>query len=263
MVGIFDQNPRGFNNSDPPTEEPEIGMANMNPEPILVVGDPTELEPRFAARVATIARAAVAARGKFTLAIPGGSVAERFLPALRAASIPWSSTDVFWTDERCVPVESPDSNFGMARRLLFGAGPAAVARCHRIETDRPDAEAAAAAERELIGVAGPAGRLDLVVLGVGEDGHVCSLFPGRQELSVSQRLVIAVANAPKPPPGRISLTMPVLAAADHLWVGAFGAGKAAVVRAALSDPRDDRPLSRAVQARGMVTFWLDRAAASR
>ena len=149
----------------------------------------------------------------------------------------------------------------MARRLLFGAGPAAVARCHRIETDRPDAEAAA--ERELIGVAGPAGRLDLVVLGVGEDGHVCSLFPGRQELSVSQRLVIAVANAPKPPPGRISLTMPVLAAADHLWVGAFGAGKAAVVRAALNDPRDDRPLSRAVQARGMVTFWLDRAAASR
>ncbi len=238
-------------------------MVDMNNEPLLEVGDPADLAPRFAARVAMIAWAAVAARGRFTLAIPGGSVAERFLPALAGESLPWSSTDVFWTDERCVPVESPDSNFGMARRLLFGAGPAALARCHRIETDRPDAEAAAAAERALIGVAGPAGRLDLVVLGVGDDGHVCSLFPGHPGVAVLDRLVTPVANAPKPPPRRISLTMPVLAAADHLWVGAFGAGKAAVVQAALTDPEDDRPLSRAVRAGRLVTLWLDPAGALR
>ena len=225
------------------------------------VGAPAELAPRLAARLETIARAAVEARGRFTLAIPGGSVAEAFLPALAAASVPWSLTDVFWTDERCVPAESPDSNFGAARRLLFGAGPAAGARLHQIAADRPDA--AAAAERELIAVAGPAGRLDLILLGVGEDGHVCSLFPGNAAMAEAERLVVMVLDAPKPPPRRISLTMPVLAAADHLWVGAFGAGKAAVVGAALTDPGDDRPVSRGVRAGRRVTWWLDPAAAGR
>ncbi len=225
------------------------------------VGSKAELASRFAARLAVIADRAVAARGRFTLAIPGGSAAETFLPALAAVAVPWSSTDVFWTDERCVPAESPDSNFGLAHRLLFGAGPAAGARLHRIEADRPDA--AAEAERGLIAVAGADGRLDLILLGVGEDGHVCSLFPGNVALAEAERLVVPVGGAPKPPPRRISLTMPVLAAAEHLWVGAFGAGKAAVVRAALTDPLDDRPLSRAVRAGRQVTLWLDPGARGR
>ena len=220
-----------------------------------------ELAPRFAARLARIAEAAVAARGRFTLAIPGGSVAEAFLPALAAVAVPWSSTDVFWTDERWVPVQSQESNFGMARRLLFGAGPAAAARLHRIQTDHPDA--GAAAERDLIARAGPAGRLDLILVGVGEDGHVCSLFPGHPELDETERLMVAVEGAPKPPPRRISLTMPVLAASDHLWIAAFGPAKAAAIRAALTDPLDARPVSVALRAAKQATLWLDPAAAGR
>jgi 6-phosphogluconolactonase len=228
--------------------------------PTIEVGAPAELARRVRARIEAIARRAVDRRGRFAFAIPGGSVAQEFLPALSVAAIDWGATDVFWTDERWVPADSPDSNFGQARRLLFGAGPAAAARCHRIRTDGPDTEAAAAAERELIAVAGDRGRLDLILLGVGEDGHVCSLFPGRAELEETNRFVVPVVDAPKPPPRRISLTLPVLAAADHLWIGAFGATKADAVRGALTDPADPRPLARAVRAGRRVTMWLNQAA---
>ncbi len=225
------------------------------------VGSPAELATRFAARVEAMARSAVAARGRFTLAITGGSLAEAFLPALATVPMPWPVTEVFWTDERCVPPDAADSNYGQARRLLFGSGPAASARLHRIETERPDQEAATAAEAALIGVAGPRGRLDLVLLGVGEDGHVCSLFPGHPALAETNRLMVAIADSPKPPPRRISMTIPVLAAADQLWVGAFGAGKAPAVRSARTDPADQLPLSQAVRANRRVTWWLDPAAA--
>ncbi len=229
----------------------------------LEVGNPAELALRFAARVASMAGAAVAARGRFTLAITGGSVADAFLPALATVPMPWPVTDVFWTDERCVPPDAPDSNYGQASRLLFGSGSAASARLHRIETERPDSEAAAAAEAALISVAGPRGRLDLILLGVGGDGHVCSLFPGHVTLAEADRLMVAIGDSPKPPPRRISMTMPALAAADQLWVGAFGAEKAEVIRAALMDPGDERPVALAVRANRRVTWWLDESAAPR
>ncbi len=229
----------------------------------LEVGTPVELAARFAARVASIAREAVAARGRFTVAITGGSLADAFLPALATVPMPWPVTDVFWTDERCVPPDAPDSNYGQARRLLFGSGLAATARLHRILAERPEAEATAGAEAALIEVAGPLGRLDLILLGVGEDGHVCSLFPGHAAVAEAVRLMVAIADSPKPPLRRITMTMRVLAAADQLWVGAFGAGKAEVIRAARMDPTDQRPVAQAARGHRRVTWWLDQATASR
>ena len=229
----------------------------------LEVGGPAELAARFAARVESMARAAVAARGRFTVGITGGSLAEAFLPALATVPMPWPVTHVFWTDERCVPADAPDSNYGQACRLLFGSGPAVSARLNRIETERPELETAAAAEAALIAVTGPRGRLDLILLGVGGDGHVCSLFPGHVALAEADRLMVAIGDSPKPPPRRISMTMPVLAAADELWVGAFGAEKAEVIRAAITDPTDQRPVAQAVRANRRVTWWLDEAAAPR
>jgi 6-phosphogluconolactonase len=128
--------------------------------------------------------------------------------------------------------------------------------------DIPDLERAARDyEIEIVRALGESPRFDVVLLGVGPDGHVCSLFPGHPALRVTSRLVVAVNDSPKPPASRLTLTLAALAGAD-LFVAAFGKSKAAVAREALEEPGSLLPVGLAARAARTATFLLDSAAAS-
>ena len=197
------------------------------------------------------------ARGPLRIAIPGGSAASSLLPALASAPLDWPHVEVFWVDERDVPADDPDSNARIAREIWLRRVPITPDAVHELRGDP------AAYERLLIERCGRPPRLDLVLLGVGEDGHVASLFPGHALLDERERYVAALDDAPKPPPRRLTLTLPALAGARRLVVYASGDGKAAAVREAIEDARSGLPLARALRAVGDATILLDRGAASR
>ena len=223
-------------------------MSDTNPHMKAVpeiFADENALASALAARVAARAAEAVAARGRFALAIPGGSVLAllaRGLPP-RTAAADWH---VFWTDERRVPLADPRSNFHLAETELLPK--LAGARVHPVRGSAADYET------EI----GPFLPLDLVLLGLGEDGHVASLFPGNPATRETARLVADVRGAPKPPPDRVTLTFPVLAAARETLVVAAGAGKAAIAGRIFSAP-GDLPAQRLS---GSPRWLLDRAAAA-
>lgn len=229
-------------------------------KPLVVVDPPATLARVFATRFGIEARAAIAARGRFSCALPGGSVAEEFLPPLATTSLEWPKVDFFWGDERAVGPEDPDSNYGLAKRLLLDRVPA---QAHRMAAEGGDLEAAARVyAAQLAFVLGEAPRLDLVVLGVGPEGHVCSLFPGHPLLRVRDRLVAAITDSPKPPPERLTFTLPVLEQARLLCVAAFGESKAEAIRAALEDPQSKIPVALALRAAPRALVLVDAAAAS-
>jgi len=208
-------------------------------------------------------RLALAARGRFTLALPGGSVATSFFPRLARVPFDWSRTDFFWGDERAVPPDHPDSNYAAARSLWLTPAGVPEASVHRMKAEEPDlGEAAADYARELAGVAGSPPRLDLVLLGVGPDGHVCSLFAGHPVLGLRDRAVAVVEDSPKPPPRRLTLTLPVVTGAALVIVVALGRGKAEIIRAALEDSGSALPVALVARQARRATFLLDAEAAS-
>jgi 6-phosphogluconolactonase len=214
----------------------------MSPE--MIVDKPQDLPEMLARRFEGEAHAAVVARGRFALALSGGSVATTFFPRLARCSVDWARTDFFWGDERAVPPDDPESNFGAARRLWLEPARVPLPRIHRMEAEAPDLEGTAAAYADVLTrVAGTPPRLDLALLGVGPDGHVCSLFPGHPLLEERGRFVAPVLDSPKPPPRRLTLTLPALAAAEWIVVAALGAGKAAIVREALEEPGSSLPVA--------------------
>jgi 6-phosphogluconolactonase len=230
----------------------------------LVVDKVPGLAEAFARRFCDEARQAIAARGRFSVALPGGSVAEDLFPRLARAPLDWSRVELFWGDERAVPPESPDSNFGVARRLLLEPAGVPSQRVHRMPADDAELDAAAARHgAELRSLLGAPPRFDLVLLGVGPDGHVCSLFPGHAALEESAREVVVVVDSPKPPPRRLSLTLPVLTRSRLLVVGAFGEAKAEIVRELVEERESPLPAARAARGAAHTLLLLDPAAARR
>ena len=232
--------------------------------PLETVVDKAEsLAESLAARFEEEARHAVAARGRFTVALPGGSVATSFFPRLARVPFDWSRTDFFWGDERAVPPDHADSNYAAARSLWLTPAGVPEASVHRMKAEEPDlAQAAANYARELAEVAGSPPRLDLVLLGVGPDGHVCSLFAGHPVLGLRDRAVAVVEDSPKPPPRRLTLTLPVVTGAGLVVVVALGRGKAEIIRAALEDPGSALPVALVARQARRATFLLDAEAAS-
>jgi 6-phosphogluconolactonase len=227
--------------------------------PKVVVDKPAGLTKALVALLAAEHERAVAERGRLALALPGGSVATAFFPALAASGIDWTRAAFFWGDERAVPEDDPDSNAGLARRLWLGPAGVPDASVHAVETGAPTL--AVAAERyadTLTRVLGTPPRLDVALLGVGPDGHVCSLFPGHAALG-ARGWTAAIEDAPKPPPRRVTLTLPTLAAADLVVVVALGAAKAPVVREALAGA--DLPVARALRDARRAVVLLDHDAA--
>lgn len=227
----------------------------------IVVEPPDGIARTAATRLDAMVRAAVAERDRFACALPGGSVAELLFPAFARLPLPWNRVHVFFGDERAVPPTHPDSNVGLARRLWLDAVPAHV---HPMPSDRDDLAAAAASYADELGATlGDPPRLDLALLGMGPDGHVCSLFPGHALLAERTRWVAEITDSPKPPPRRLTLTLPVLAAARAIWVGAFGASKAEAVGEALDDEASRLPVALAVRSGPPALLLLDPDAAAR
>lgn len=231
----------------------------MTPEFEIAPAD--ELAQRFATRLAEEARRAVARRGRFTLALAGGSVAERFVPAWSAAEVDWSRVELCWVDERAVAPDHPDSNYGLARRSGLDRLRLRGEAIHRLAADAADLDGAAArGERELCGALGAPPRVDLALVGLGADGHVASLFPGHSALAERERLVVAVDDAPKPPRRRLTWSLAAFALVDLLVVAAFGDEKAGAVAAA-GDPGSALPIARAVRAAARCRLCVDEGAA--
>lgn len=223
-----------------------------------------ELQTRFARLIEESSLQAVALRGSFSMAIPGGSAARMLLPSLSSASIDWRRFSVFWVDERMVPPDHADSNFRIARTAWLNEVPVPAERIHRMRGEDPvPAEAGVEYARVLREQLGEPARIDLVLLGMGEDGHVASLFPGHPLLRAWDRAVAVLDDAPKPPSRRMTLTLKTLTAARRIVVFATGAEKAGAIHDALSNEESELPVALATMGEGPVTFLLDPAAASR
>ena len=210
------------------------------------------------------------------LALTAGSIMERVWTALAASGsagdVDWSRVDVFWGDERFVPAGSGDRNDVPAERLLFGQSPFSAAVRYRMPASDgeygEDLDAAAAGYADTLRSARRADdtaavpSFDVVLLGIGPDGHCCSLFPHHPSSSDLSAPVIAVRNSPKPPPLRISFSFDTLDTAREIWVVASGSGKAdAAARALAGAARTDVP-SAGAQGRERTLWFLDRAAAA-
>lgn len=168
-----------------------------------------------------------------SLALAGGSTPRAAYGRLAGESdLPWSETRIFFGDERRVPPDDPESNYRMAREALLSRLPVPVAEVHRMEGEAPDPEGAARRYAARLPET-----LDLLILGVGADGHTASLFPGAPSLGEKRRRVVA-ATAPLEPRGRLTITPPVIRAAARIVVLASGDGKAAAVARALEGPWD-------------------------
>jgi 6-phosphogluconolactonase len=231
--------------------------------PDIHVDDSAGLATRLARRFEDESERALARRGFCAVALPGGSVAAIFFPELARAQCDWARTVFFQGDERAVPKDDPESNDRIARDLWLGPAAVPPANVHRMPVEDPDAGPAARSYAALLtATLGTPPRLDMALLGVGPDGHVCSLFPGHPLLGERARLVAPIDDAPKPPPRRMTLTLPMLWHAELLVVAAMGEAKAAVLRDAIGDPGSALPVALAMRGAGRVLVLLDRAAAS-
>lgn len=215
-------------------------------------------------------RAALDDHGAATWVATGGSTPLRAYELLAERpddGIAWDRVTVAMGDERCVPLDDPDSNWGQMRDRLAGSPSWERARLlvPPMELD-PDAAAEryAATLGELAPASADVPRLEHLWLGMGEDGHTLSLFPGQPQTAERAQLVVAVRDAPKPPPTRISLTLRALQRVDHCVVLVTGAAKSNALRRALADD-EQLPIARAIatvrRAGGRVTWVLDEAAA--
>jgi 6-phosphogluconolactonase len=241
-----------------------------SPAEIVVVDTPAALAERAAEALVTAAAEAIAARGRFTVALSGGATPRdtyrRLAEAPFRERMAWDRVWVFFGDERGVPPDHRESNYGMARAALLSRVPVPEAQVFRIHGEAEDPEAAAADYARAIGETlglrrGELPRFDLVLLGLGIDGHTASLFPGSPVLREVFRPVAAVHAAAAAVPERLTLTPPVLNAAAMVVFLVAGPEKAKAVKAVL---HDQAPLPAAMirPADGRLLWILDRAAAS-
>jgi len=241
---------------------------NHQPE-INVVADSIALAEQAAKRFVELANAAIAARGRFSVALSGGTTPRRMFellaqPAFRDA-IDWANVYVFWGDERFVAHDDPEYNAWVARTALLNHVALPPAQVYAVPTEGLTPESAAAAyAATLTDFFGGLPRFDLNLLGMGPDGHTASLFPGHPALAAAgDALVVAVYDSPKPPPTRITLTWRALNAARATLFLVGGADKAATVRAVLRGPFEPTRLpAQGIQPTdGTLTWLLDQAAA--
>lgn len=194
-----------------------------------------------------------------SVVLTGGTIAIAAYEALDAGTVDWSEVDFYWGDERFLPEGHADRNDQQARDAFLTRLAVPEERIHAMPAHSCDLSAAAAADAYAASL--PAEAFDLVMLGMGPDGHVASLFPGFPQLHESERRVVEVFDSPKPPPVRLTLTFPALNHADSVWFLVSGDGKAeAVARALGGGTLEDTP---ATGAHGIdESVWLLDAAAA-
>jgi 6-phosphogluconolactonase len=238
-----------------------------------VYPDAARLVEAAADYVAEVAAQALAARGRFTLALAGGGtprpVYELLAAPARASAIDWSRTQLLFGDERCVPPEDARSNYSMVKRALLEHAPVPAANVHRIRGEDDPERAARDYEallRRLLGETpsgAPAQGIDLVLLGMGDNGHTASLFPGSPAIGETRRWVMA-QFVEEVGMWRVTLTPVVINAASHIAFLVSGAGKAQMLQRVLEGPRDPESLPSQVvrPARGELRWLVDAPAAA-
>ncbi|WP_288797450.1 6-phosphogluconolactonase [uncultured Arsenicicoccus sp.] len=250
---------------------------------VIVHRDKTTLAAAVAARLVTTITDVQAEHGEAHVVLTGGSMGNALVEALvdspAAPAVAWELVHLWWGDERYVERESADRNAtqareaGLARMAALGLDPANVHELPATDDAEGD-DIAAAAERyaaELARVAAGSGRrgphgvdvpaFDVVMLGVGPDAHVASLFPGKATLDVTDRTVVPETDSPKPPPARLSLTMPALCTADEVWLLVAGEDKAEAVAAATGGADVHEAPAAGVRGRRRTLWLVDEAAA--
>ncbi len=199
------------------------------------------------------------------VALSGGRITLKFFAAVieqsKARNISLSNVHFFWADERCVPPDDKESSYAAAAEHFFRPLAIAPDKIHRILGELPPERAAQLATEEIQKTVpcNAAGQplLDIVFLGMGEDGHVASLFPDESEAArLNPAIYRAISNSPKPPPNRVTLGYDAIAAAKNVWVLASGAGKEAVLRESLS-PEGKTPLARVLKMCSAAKVFTD------
>jgi 6-phosphogluconolactonase len=239
------------------------GVSVSRPD-VIVLPTKSDVARAAADRIVAAGSEAIAARGRFTIALSGGSTPRALFELLAGdayrARVDWARTEAFFGDERCVPPDDPASNYRMAREALLDRVPA---RVHRMRGEDEPAAAAIAYEREMRELFGATPRFDLVLLGMGDNGHTASLFPGLHAVDERERWVVA-EYVGEVSMWRLTVTPVVLnAAAEDLFLVA-GADKAAMLHRVLEGPRDPAALPAQVVAPrdGRLVWLVDAAAAA-
>jgi 6-phosphogluconolactonase len=222
---------------------------------IVISNDPASLWRAVALRIAKSLARAIEERDWAFVALPGGAMTRRVYDELVELQLQWDRVEFYFTDERCVPIEHPASNFGEAQDSLLQNQRIGAHQLHRIETESNDLELAAARYEEEL----PEEGFDVMLFELGLDGHIGSLFPGSKAIDERARLAVPVEASQKPK-RRIALTPAAIARAGQTIVFASGRERAGVVERALQGPFDPRALPAQLVRDGV--WMLDRAAAA-
>ncbi len=242
---------------------------------VIVADDEEAVAAEAAERIASLVERSIRARGSAVVSLTGGSTPRRLYTLLGDPEhgwrqrVDWTRVHLFWGDERHVPPDHPESNYGMAREALVRHVPVPPAQVHRMQGELADAHAAAASyERELREGFAAAGRTDLtfdvMLLGLGEDAHIASIFPGSHVLTRPDGNLAAAVWAPHLGAWRITLTPAALLDARAIVMVVAGTAKASAIRAAIEDEEDipQFPAQLLRAAADRVTWIVDRAAAA-
>jgi 6-phosphogluconolactonase len=241
----------------------------MSSRTIRAFADGESLSEAAAHEFVRCAREAITTRGRFTVALSGGCTPKRLYQLLAKetfrSQVDWVRVEIFWGDERCVPPDDPQSNYHMAREAMLAQLPIPAEHIHRMEAERPDLDAAARDYQNVLAriVPGEPPALDLVLLGMGTDGHTASLFPHTDALRETARWVVP-NHVPQLNTNRLTLTRPILNRAREVLFLVAGAEKAERLGEVLVGPADPTRLpSQSIQPDGQLVWFLDRAAAGR
>jgi 6-phosphogluconolactonase len=239
-----------------------------SPAEIRIADNPADLFRTAASEFAALAARSIQSQGRFSVALSGGSTPRGLYSVLASGVFPdisWDKIYFFWGDERHVPPDHPDSNYRMAKEALLSKIPARPENIFRIRAEENDVAAAASDYEKVLRNffslnPGEFPRFDLILLGLGPEGHIASLFPASAALQEQHRLV--VANWVEKLKGdRITFTLPVINHAACVMFLASGAEKAEIVREVLENPQADLPAQKVRPLHGRLLWLLDRAAA--
>jgi 6-phosphogluconolactonase len=236
---------------------------------IIITDDPAQLAEAAASIFTRTAKDCVTQTNLFSVAISGGSTPRAMHRLLAEApycsDIPWKKTRIFWVDERCVPVDDPASNYGLAKKDFLDRVPIPLEQIHPMSGGVPPEEGAKKYQEEMESFFQMGEEnfpvFDLIFLGMGKDGHTASLFPGKRSVVASERWVAAVKGG-NPDVYRLTLTYDVLNRAKEIYFLVSGKGKAPIVKTAIENKDAHLPTQKIQPIQGRLTWLLDRESAS-
>jgi 6-phosphogluconolactonase len=245
------------------------GNLKMCEQTIIIESSAADLARKGAEIFSKTARESIGARGHFVVAISGGSTPRNMHRLLGkepfVSDIQWDKTDIFWVDERCVPVDDKASNYGTAKKDFLNKIPIPNGHIHPMPVASSPEVGALLYQQELMTYFKPEGDeftlFDLIYLGIGKDGHTASLFPGQSSLNEREKWVVAVKGG-RPNAIRLTMTYPLLNSGKQIVFLASGREKAGIVKKVLLDKKSRLPAQMIQPQKGMLLWLLDREAAS-